>query len=95
MWEARFATWIYGHFFSWFLLGLVGPLCLPSNWPHHQLWTDLAKVGSWGEELELVCLFVLIALPPTPPHNPLIGTLEAQHSSNNQQWKQEHNVYTK
>ena len=35
----------------------------PSIWPHHQLCTDLRKVGTGGA---LVCLLLLIGLPLSP-----------------------------
>ena len=60
----------------------------PSIWPHHQLCTDLRKVGSWGRR---ACLSVIADWSPSPP-NPLIWTLEAQHSSNNQQKSNNHQI---
>ena len=89
--EARFATWIYEHFSYWVLVRVGWYWCTeppPLTGPTISSALICAK---WEVGGRRACLSVIADWSPSLP-NPLIWTLEAQHSSNNQQNSNNHQI---
>ena len=92
--EARFATWIYEHFSYWVLVRVGWHWCTETPPLTGPTISSALICAKWEVGGRRACLSVIADWSPSLP-NPLIWTLEAQHSSNNQQWRHRHTVMYK